>query len=159
MNPLFSCCEYSWVKTIMFHSLCNLFGLSRFGMHLSIFFFFLNHCSNDLLQAKVSCEINVDIHNQTIEHQNCYPQVKLFHASCHCILIFTFIVKEKKQCSSFFLSLQWSSFMVLWASLSCIASLTIEFSGQWLVYGDDVHSLWAAEQKRSILRIHVFVLI
>nr|XP_027126321.1 uncharacterized protein LOC113742639 [Coffea arabica] len=26
------------------------------------------------LQGKVSCEVNVNIHNQTIEHQNCYPE-------------------------------------------------------------------------------------
>lgn len=36
-------------------------------------------------QARVSCEVLVNTNNQTIEHQDCYPEVKIHHAAHFCI--------------------------------------------------------------------------
>lgn len=61
---------------------------------------FLNAC-----QARVSCEVLVNTNNQTIEHQDCYPEVKIHHVAL-------FSIDNSYFCLNFNLTAPWILFLV-----------------------------------------------
>lgn len=56
-------------------------------------------------QARVSCEVLVNTNNQTIEHQDCYPEVRIHHVA-HFSVDISAKVSTSQPLGSFFLYLQ-----------------------------------------------------
>lgn len=73
--PIYDSCR----KPLMLRWLycCFLPHLDSLQINMPAFLILLIYLIYDFQQAKVSCDVNVNIRNQTIIRQNCYPKVRL----------------------------------------------------------------------------------